>query len=170
MKMKQTFVLAWLLLPGVVVTQDFQFQRELSSIPVSKGGRQLQIPWNGGLNSLSVAMPDLDGDGDADLVLSGNNEGRLQFYRNEGNGATGEFVFASAAVSDLDIGQGDNRIAFHDLDGDADLDLFVGANAGQLSFYRNYGITRTIGGQPDSLSPMVTVQPSQPIPIIWRQN
>lgn len=137
MKKEQLLLLAVLLVPALVVAQSFQ--KETAAIPVSRAGRHLQIPWNGGVHSLSVSMPDIDADGDADLLLCGRDEGRLQFYRNDGNGAAGEFTLAKATLNDLDLGRGDNRLAFHDLDADGDIDLLVGENAGQLSFYRNDG-------------------------------
>lgn len=131
------FSLGLLLAPGLSIAQSFQ--KEISSIAVSRAGRQLQIPWNGGLHSLSVSMPDIDADGDADMLLCGRDEGRLQFYRNDGRGAAGEFTFVDAALDGLDFGSGDNRLALHDIDADGDLDLFLGDNSGQLRFYRNEG-------------------------------
>lgn len=115
------------------------FQQEIGSIPVSQNGRQLQIPWNGGFNTMSIALPDIDGDSDPDLLLVGRDDGRLHFYRNDGGGSNGNFIFVNAAVSDLEFGPNDNRIAFDDIDFDGDLDLFVGENDGRIKYFRNDG-------------------------------
>ena len=126
-----------LLVPTLVLAQSFQ--SEINTIPVTQNGRLLQLPWNGGFNTLSIAMPDLDGDGDPDLLLTGRDNARLHFYRNNNNGASGEFDLMSSAISDLKFGPNDNRLAFEDIDFDGDFDLFVGENDGQLKFYQNIG-------------------------------
>jgi hypothetical protein len=126
-----------LLVPTFLLAQSFQ--QEINTIPVTQNGRLLQLPWNGGFNTLSIAMPDLDGDGDPDLLLTGRNDARLLFYRNNNNGASGEFNLVSSAISDLKFGSNDNRLAFEDIDFDSDFDLFVGENDGQLKFYQNIG-------------------------------
>ena len=126
-----------ILLPCIAFSQTFQ--QEINTIPVTQNGRQLQVAWNGGFNTLSIAMPDIDNDGDRDLLLTGRDDGSLQFYRNEGNGANGIFVLVNPSLSDLEFGPNDNRIAFDDIDFDGDLDLFVGENDGRIKFFKNEG-------------------------------
>ena len=62
------------------IAQTFQFEPE--SIPVTVNGNQLMKPFNGGYNVLSIALADLDDDGDYDMLLNGGDENRLQYYRN----------------------------------------------------------------------------------------
>lgn len=80
---------------------------------------------------LGVGVADYDGDGDADIYI--NNYGPNVLYRNEGNG-TFINVAAEAGVENGDkVGAG---VAFLDIDGDGDLDLYV---ANYVDFtYDNY--------------------------------
>lgn len=77
--------------------------------------------------------------GDPDLLLTGWDDAKLHFYRNNNNGASEEFDPVSTAISNLKFGPNDNRLAFEDIDLDGDFDLFVGENDGQLKFYQNIG-------------------------------
>ncbi len=135
--MKSKVVVIILILPVMVLAQSYQ--QEIDFIPVTINGKQLKTPWNGGFNSLSISMADIDADGDYDLLLSGRDDGSLHFYRNDGNGASGDFVLVNTSISNLEFGQRDNRIAFEDIDFDGDLDLFVGENDGRIKYFRNDG-------------------------------
>ena len=107
------------------------FEQEINGIPVIRNGRTLQFPWNGGLNVLSPAMTDIDGDGDADLLVTGRPDLQIQFYANEGNGASADFKLVTPALNDILLHESNNRIAFHDLDNDSDYDFFAGQGDGR---------------------------------------
>ncbi len=81
---------------------------------------------------------DLDGDGDLDAFV-GENGGNLKYFRNMGNSTAPAF----ATVADNPFGFTDVGYAsaptFADLDGDGDLDAFVGENGGNLKYFRNTG-------------------------------
>jgi VCBS repeat protein/flagellar hook capping protein FlgD len=84
----------------------------------------------------SVALGDVDGDGDLDLVC-GNFSQPLVLYRNDGGHLTRDPVWSSwypPATTCTLLG---------DLDGDGDLDLVSGANGSPLAVYRNDGTTFT---------------------------
>lgn len=83
------------------------------------------------------ALGDLDGDGDADLVL-GTWRDAVRFYRNEGERGTLRFVLADTALVQLTRGSHASP-ALGDLDGDGDLDLMIGEASGAINFYRNDG-------------------------------
>lgn len=77
-----------------------------------------------GMDTLSVALGDLDADGDLDAFV-GNN-GYNQVWFNEGNAIFHE--------SGQQLGDADTwAVALEDLDGDEDLDVFVGNKVGDHS-------------------------------------
>ncbi len=80
-----------------------------------------------------VALGDLDGDGDLDVVI-GRWAGATHVYRNQGSG-----LFAGSP--DVSLGSANTAaIALGDLDGDGDLEI-VEVNAGESSrVYRNDGL------------------------------
>lgn len=83
------------------------------------------------------ALADLDGDGLLDLLLGTWNDDVL-FFRNEGSPARPEWVQDSTRTVRLSRGS-NTTPALADVDGDGDLDLFIGEASGTLNFFRNEG-------------------------------
>jgi Ca2+-binding RTX toxin-like protein len=95
-------------------------------------------------------LADLDGDGDLDAIM-GASGGTLNYYRN--TGSTTNPVYAAQTgtanpFNGIDVG-GWSTPAFADLDGDSDLDAFVGELDGNLNYYKNTG---------SSIAPVYTEQ------------
>lgn len=86
------------------------------------------------------AFGDLDGDGRPDLVL-GQFHDAVAWYRNTGTPGATRFVLVDSAL--VRLPRGGNAVpALVDIDGDGDLDLFLGEASGRVAFFRNDG-TRT---------------------------
>jgi Ca2+-binding RTX toxin-like protein len=81
---------------------------------------------------------DIDGDGDLDAFV-GNSDGDILFYENTG-GANSPF-FASPTTNPFGLSKEGylSTPIFADVDGDGDLDAFVGDQYGDIHFFRNEG-------------------------------
>jgi hypothetical protein len=81
---------------------------------------------------------DIDSDGDLDLFV-GKDDGQIEFYQNIGSSDSAFWMLVSDNYYSINVG-GYSAPTFVDIDGDFDLDLFIGQENGKISFYRNDGI------------------------------
>ena len=84
---------------------------------------------------------DLDGDGVLDLVVGTWND-EVLLLRNDGTAAAPRWELADGTLVELTRGS-NSTPTLGDVDGDGDLDLFVGEASGTLNFYRNAGSPRS---------------------------
>jgi len=87
------------------------------------------------------ALGDLDGDGLPDLVV-GQFQDAVAWYRNTGKPGPNRFVLVDSAI--VRLPRGSNAVPeLFDIDGDGDLDLFIGDASGRIAFFRNDGTPRS---------------------------
>ncbi len=87
------------------------------------------------------AFGDLDGDGDYDIVM-GTWDDDLMLVMNEGTAQAP--VWGEPQTEFLTLTRGRNaQPTLGDVDGDGDLDLFIGESSGEINFYRNVGSSQS---------------------------
>ncbi|MGH7469968.1 MAG: FG-GAP repeat domain-containing protein [Longimicrobiales bacterium] len=88
-------------------------------------------------SNATPALTDIDADGDLDLFV-GEASGEINFFRNIGSKQQFRYELVSDVFQGLDTGRRSHP-AFIDWDGDGDLDMFAGMEAGGLAYFRNDG-------------------------------
>ncbi|MGD8328976.1 MAG: VCBS repeat-containing protein [Acidobacteriota bacterium] len=95
------------------------------------------MPQFTGQYHFAPAVGDLDGDGDLDMIM-GTWQDAMWLVINEGNADAPRWAIADEAAVTLSRGRNATP-TLGDIDGDGDLDLFVGESSGDINFYRNDG-------------------------------
>ena len=95
----------------------------------------------------SPALEDIDGDGDFDLLV-GNAEGFIAYFENTGSANSPEFMPSKGSLNPIDDVDAGSYIslALKDLDGDGDIDLFVGSMYGKFKYYKNMAVPKSLAG------------------------
>ena len=91
-----------------------------------------------GLLAMHPSFGDLDGDGDADLII-GEESGKLHYFRNDaGVGNPTDLVLAEPEYQGIDVGKW-AAPQIIDMNGDNLLDMVIGDRNGVLKYYQNIG-------------------------------
>ncbi len=91
---------------------------------------------------LVPSFGDLDGDGDADMLL-GNADGNLIYFQNTAaSGSPANFVFNQPVYQGIDIGN-NSTPQIIDINRDGKNDLLIGERLGVLNYYQNTGTAAT---------------------------
>lgn len=112
--------------------QDVYWQRQVQGY---LDGTELAV-YLGGTDFTKPIFGDIDGDGDGDLYV-GEQDGYINVFENLG-GNPPNWLCLTTALDSIDVGI-QSAPTFWDIDLDGDLDLFIGEEAGNISFYRNEG-------------------------------
>ncbi|NEQ78135.1 MAG: hypothetical protein F6K23_37195 [Okeania sp. SIO2C9] len=91
-----------------------------------------------GFGGINPTFADIDGDGDLDAFV-GNSSGNTFFFENTGDASNPSFATVQVNPFGLaDVGSFSSP-TFADIDGDGDLDAFVGHYDGNTNFFENTG-------------------------------
>jgi hypothetical protein len=105
------------------------------------------LPWTNHPHAFP-AFADIDGDDDYDLFVGEGGwqgpgaGGNIHYYRNDGDASTPDWVYVTDSFLGLDVG-GWSAPVFVDINNDNDLDLFIGDEAGTLTYVENTGAPTT---------------------------
>ena len=85
---------------------------------------------------MSPTFGDLDGDYDPDMLIGAVN-GQIYYYENTGTIISPSYTYRGL-LQNIDVGN-HSTPALGDLDGDGDLDLIIGNEAGTVAYYEHTG-------------------------------
>ncbi len=85
-----------------------------------------------------ITLADIDGDGDLDAFAAGAT-GNIEYYENTGSATNPTFVASGTNPFGLSGTSDSADPTFADIDGDGDLDAFVGYSDGDIRYYENTG-------------------------------
>lgn len=117
---------------GSVQNPQFTLQGTVATLGVTNLGQ-----------SSTPALVDIDSDADLDL-FSGNWNGRIHFYRNDGTPQNPQFTYITNFLDSIDVGD-ESVPRFYDIDTNGTLDLFIGNRLGRIWYFKNTGTPQ----QPD---------------------
>ncbi|HTH57237.1 MAG TPA: T9SS type A sorting domain-containing protein [Cyclobacteriaceae bacterium] len=144
------FVFGWLIVSPVVAQLNYHFDQ---TIPVKVDGKNINLPWAGGLNSAQVNTIDLNRDGKEDLAIFDRTANKLFTYLSTGNGYTYNPEFEAFFPSVID-----QWVLLRDFNCDGQKDLFTSNPAGISVFVNVTGNSNTPRWRPfNQGNPLLTI-------------
>ena len=117
------------------------------------------VDFTTGMNPMSVAIGDVDGDSKPDVVVTNSGSNTISVFRN--TSVSGSITASSfASKVDFTTGEGPNNVAIGDLDGDGKPDLVVTNPASTVSVFRNTSTPGSITAS--SFAPKVDLTGANP--------
>ena len=124
--------------PVIIHAQELLFEQEQYPFPVTFYGVEPQLGFMAARSHYHPDFGDIDDDGDFDLII-GSNSGFEYFFENIGSDIYPEFQYSTnqyvITVDDYMY----MPPLFCDIDNDDDMDLFISAFNGFVTFYENIG-------------------------------
>jgi len=119
----------------VTFSQTVVWQQEFQA---AYNGEMLPF-YSGGFDYAKPTLADIDNDGDLDLFVGHRYENGVCFFRNDGSASAPVWQLVTLNFFPLSVSY--TKLAFCDIDGDGDLDGFMGEWSGHIHFFRNTGTT-----------------------------
>jgi len=92
-------------------------------------------------NALYPAFTDLDNDIDLDMMV-GTADGVLHYFENDYSTGVPVYTLKTLNYGGIDVGNFSTPV-FFDIDGDGDVDLFIGNSSGTIVYYKNTGTSQS---------------------------
>jgi len=123
------------------------------TIPVKIDGKNIDLPWAGGLNSAQINTIDLNKDGKEDLAVFDRTANKMFTYLNSGNGYTYNPEYEAFFPSTID-----QWVLLRDFNCDGQKDLFTSEPAGISVFVNVTGNSNTPRWRPfNQGNPLLTI-------------
>jgi FG-GAP-like repeat/Secretion system C-terminal sorting domain len=151
----KNIIVGFLLLSFQVTNAQFSYTLD-QSIPVEVNGKNLLMPWAGGINASQINTMDLNGDGKADLVLFDRTANKVLTYLQQNN----QYLYAPDYES-LFPSTVNQWVLLRDLNCDGKKDLFTSDPFGMIAY-----INTTKVGAPLSWRPYNPDDQNYPKPIL----
>lgn len=132
MKTKFTILFFFLSFSTLIAQNLLQ---KFDGIPFNVGTGISMAPFNGGQDNGRIQFIDIDNDGKQDLFMY-DRDTTLYYYSNVGTPTAPTYKLITKIFQNLSF---KNWFSFVDIDNDNDFDLFAGADAQTVKFFRNTG-------------------------------